>query len=282
MSKVLLFLLILAPLLTFSQQLKVKDRKPELPKGAEFAAMISDSNLTLQERERSIYKQVRKGNIPPFYRKLIRVTDSSVVAGRLARIEYFVLPDYLAIGSDEDYFYCPMSPMLAQKIAHLFRCSLPTRKMVDQIFNAADVKLTPQPIPPSPAMTTVPVFLQHNQLVGEERDRQVNDSLIGRLVAGNKKDVVVSNRMYKDEKLRVVIYGWHRKKGDPIQPLYNGHKPDWVDYSCGIRLIQNRVRVNGRRTTVRKVLRSPTLHPLLSDEGIITFLNYPKKQKALN
>ena len=30
---------------------------------------------------------------------------------------YHVTPDYLAIGSDQDYFLCPMTPLLGQRIS---------------------------------------------------------------------------------------------------------------------------------------------------------------------
>ena len=46
---------------------------------------------------------------------------------------------------------------------------LPTTKMVDDIYANATVKLTPAPIPPSPAMTTVAVFLRHNEIVRAAR-----------------------------------------------------------------------------------------------------------------
>ena len=89
----------------------------------------------------------------------------SVVEGRIKSGTYYVTPDYLAVGSDDDYFLAPISPYTAQRIAEALHCTLPTPKMVNQIFFAAEVKLAPAPIPPSAAMTAVPVFRQHNDLV---------------------------------------------------------------------------------------------------------------------
>ncbi|MFO1512715.1 MAG: hypothetical protein U1F83_07355 [Verrucomicrobiota bacterium] len=71
---------------------------------------------------------------------------------------YYVTPDYLAVGTDADYFLTPLTPLTAQFIADQLDCTLPTRKMVDAIYAAAAVKFAPSPIPPSAAMTTVPVF----------------------------------------------------------------------------------------------------------------------------
>lgn len=126
-------------------------------------------------------------------------------------------------------------------------------------------------------MITVPVFQDHNKLVHEQLIRV--GAKPGSLVAGNKKDVVISNKITAvDGTLRVVIYGWHKPDGKAIQPLYNGHKYDWVDYSHGIRLIQNQVYLNGCKTTIKKILKSKKLNVLLSDEGIISVSKYPVNQ----
>ena len=105
---------------------------------------------------------------------------------------------------------------------------------------AATVKLAPSPIPPTPAMTTVPVFLRHNETVLAQRSGEPP----GRLVAGHKKDVVIANKVFATTG-KVAIYGWHRAVGKPIQPLYTGHTAAWVDYSHGVRLVRR--RMTGRR-----------------------------------
>ena len=48
-------------------------------------------------------------------------------------------PDYLAVGSDDDFFRMPMTPVLGQQLADLTGCSLPTRKMVAAIYAQAAV-----------------------------------------------------------------------------------------------------------------------------------------------
>ncbi len=279
MSRMLLLLIILLhPYWSPAQELKLRSRPETALTGSDFARSIADSSLTQSDRERRIFREIRSGNVPAFYRALVTVTDSARIAGKLFRIEYQVLPDYLAIGSDADYFYCPMTPVLAQKVARLMHCVLPTRKMSDQIYRSALVKMTPEPIPPSPAMVTVPVFLKHTDLVRQQRAATLADYPLGALVAGNKKDIVLSNKIYRDGKLRVVIYGWHQPGGKPIQPLYNGHTADWADYSHGVRLIADSVRVNGKKMGIRRLLRSPDLSVLLSDEGPLEFVGYPAKQ----
>lgn len=275
----ILFYILFLPVVSYGQ-LKIKERNPGSMTGSEFAESISDSSLTLINREKKIYHEVRSGNIPAFYRNLLPVKDSTFIKGKEYIITFYSLPDYLAIGSDDDYFYCPMTPVLAQRIARSLNCSLPTRKMSDMIYQAASVKMEPQPIPPSVRMTTIPVFIEHNKMIQARRQKTLMNFPEGKLVAGNKKDIVISNKIYnKDGRLRVVIYGWHQSGGQAIQPLYGGHTADWVDYSHGVRLVQNKVEINGKAYKIKKVLRSPELYVLLSDEGTITRPFYPKKYR---
>ena len=276
MKYLLLLLLTIFAVDCHSQRLQLKKRAANALSGSEFSKSIRDSSLSLEKREEFIFNEIRSGNLPRFYRKLAVIRDTAMIMGQLQTIRYYVLPDFLAIGSDSDYFYCPMRPQLAQKVADFLACSLPTRKISDRIYNSAKVKMMPQPIPPSKAMITVPVFERHTRMVQQQRNQSIRKYPLGSMVAGNKKDVVISNMIYNSKnQLRVAIYGWHKPDGKAIQPLYNGHTTDHVDYSHGIRLIQNKLWLNGKKSTLRAVLESETLHPLLSDEGVIRKANYP-------
>ena len=62
----------------------------------------------------------------------------------------------------------------------------------------------------------------------------------------------------------VIIYGWHRLDGKPIQPEYNGHVNWYVDYSHGTRLVNNRVMIDGVEYDYQSVLKDELLHTLLS------------------
>src|ERR1700679_1895632 len=81
-----------------AQSLDLPPRQPSAEKGTAFARSIAA--LPLDEREARILAAVKAGNVPPFLRKFVPV---SVSAGPLTA-SYFVAPDYLAIGSDDDYF----------------------------------------------------------------------------------------------------------------------------------------------------------------------------------
>jgi hypothetical protein len=252
-----------------AQSLELPPRPATAPNGTEFARSIAD--LSLAERERKILEALKSGNVPNFLRKLVPVT----VKSGTVNATYFVAPDYLAIGADEDYFLTPLSPYSAQAFADLLGCSLPTTQMVDDIYANATVKLTPAPIPPSSAMTTVPVFIQHNAMVLVQRKKESP----GGLIAGHKKDVVIATKVFATPG-KVAIYGWHKIDGKPIQPLYTGHTATWVDYSHGIRLVQRRMALNGESKTIDEVLADPRLAPLLSREGPMRECRYPIKDRG--
>jgi hypothetical protein len=123
-------------------------------------------------------------------------------------------------------------------------------------------------------MITVPEFARHNTIVRTQRHTQLAEHPLGALVAGDKKDVVITPRLATSLD-KVAIYGWHQTNGMAIQPLYLGHTAAWVDYSHGIRLVQQKMTVNGKVTTVAAVLAEPELAGLLSDEGPIAEARYP-------
>lgn len=255
-----------------SQTLNVPARQVNAMNGSQFVAAITPLSFTA--RENLILQEVINGNIPNFYRNLSAVTSTAVIASVTQSVTYYVIPDYLAIGCDTNYFLCPMSPIIATKIADSIGCTLPTRKMVNDIYAQAALKLPPLTIPASGTMTTVQAFDQHSGLVYAQRSASLTAFPLGTLVGGDKKDVVISNQIYTTAN-RVVIYGWHTSIGNPIQPLSNVHADTYMDYSHGMRFVQNSVIYNGNPTTVKAILQSSTLNPLLSDEGVINPPEYP-------
>jgi hypothetical protein len=91
---------------------------------------------------------------------------------------------------------------------------------------------------------------------------------LGALIAGHKKDLVITNRLW-DNLARVAIYGWHRTDGRPIQPLSTVHGERYADYSHGVRLVSETAYVDGRATPLLDLLQDPQLSSALSDEGPI-------------
>lgn len=258
-----------------AQTLNLPARSAAAMNGTQFVSTISPGSMSLTTRENLIYAEISAGNVPDFYRNMVAVTSSATIGSVVQTATYYVIPDYLAVGHDTDYFLCPMSPMLATQIGNLTGCTLPTRKMVNDIWSAAPVQLAPSPISPGPNMTTVPVFDQHNTTVRGQRQSVIGTNPLGDLVSGDKKDVVISNLIYNTAN-RVVIYGWHYQSGTAIQPLSNVHADTYMDYSHGIRLVQNNCMLNGTTaTTVQAILQSSTLNPILSDEGQMAQPYYP-------
>jgi hypothetical protein len=253
-----------------SEGVNLPPRASNAPGGAEFGARISA--MDLPTREKAIVAEVMAGNVPDSWRHFAAVTISRTIGDQNVTAEFMVAPDYLAIGSNEDSLLTPLSPRIAQMVADRLGCVLPTRRMVDVVYHAATLKLPPAPIPPSPDMVKVQTWLDHQATIRKQRNELAGAT---GLVAGHKKDVVVTNQLGTAPG-KVAIYGWHRLDGAPIQPLYLGHTESWVDYSHGIRLIARAMKVNGKPTTVEEVLAKPDLSELLSDEGVIANPRYPK------
>lgn len=233
--------------------------------GSQFAQHVSKMNS--QEREEAILEEISKGNLPQFLRKLVPVElRCQLENGQDLTATIFVTPDYLAIGSDSDFLRIPMNLHTAVTVAERFGFVLPTRRMVDAIYLQSRYHLTPQPLPAGPEMRSTEYYSIHNQMI-EDQVHAVGAPL-GALVSGDKKDVVMSNRLVSNLG-RIAIYGWHRGPGEPIQPLSTVHGANYADYSHGIRLISQWALINGKLQSIRQLLQNPSTARVLSDEGPI-------------
>ncbi len=143
-----------------------------------------------------------------------------------------VAPDYYM----EDGIRTPLGYSDALHLADSLGMFLPTVEIVDAIYQQADIKLAPIPMPPTDEMTTRAYFVRHHNLI----EAQLADSgyskseLSGNLIAGHKKDVIATDRTSD----RVGIYGWHLSDSTVIQPYSTVHHREYFDYSHGIRLIK--------------------------------------------
>lgn len=245
---------------------KIPARPENAMTGSEFVKLTE--NMAPADREARIYNEVSKGNIPDYLRDFkridVKMTDAD---GKEHTCGYMVMPDYLSIGTNKDFFRAPMTPMTAQKLADEFGCILPTRKMVDDIYKHAVIKVDPKPL--TEKREAVSSFYQHHNII----EGQIEGQPFGALVGGIKKDVVISNRLVgRDD--RVCIYGWHWLTGKAIQPLSTVHTRTYVDYSHGIRLVADTMTVDGKPMKVADVLTDPLLYSLLSDEGVFETTRY--------
>ena len=246
------------------RRFNIPARDPSAEGGAAFMSRIRD--LPPEEREEEIFLAAASGNIPGFLRETVTLRgEFTDLNGTPHTLDYEVMPDYLAIGSDEDFCRMPMSPRTAQRLADPFGASLLTAKLSDHIWSEAVVKLEPffyKPV--GNANELVTKFGEHNTMI--EKQLAEAGGRHGQLVAGIKKDVIISSRI-ADRTDRVVIYGWHKPDGNPIQPVYSGHIWWYVDYSHGIRFMNRQVLLDGHPADVREILQDPVLFRVLSNEA---------------
>lgn len=244
--------------------LNIPKRQPGGESGTSFMKRIE--NLPLAEREEEIYRSIAAGNIPDFLKRMVTLkADFADSAGIFHQISYEVMPDYLAIGNDSDFCRIPMNPHTAQRIADLFGASLITSKLSDHIYQNAKVRLKPFNYTPVGNANELPSkFVDHQLQI--ENQRMEAGAKSGELIAGIKKDVILSERIAR-QPTKVVIYGWHKPDGKPIQPVYSGHVDWYVDYSHGIRLVNNQVLIDGKPALLSEILKHPVLFRLFSDES---------------
>jgi hypothetical protein len=252
--------------------LQAPPRPAGAPKGIAFAQQIWNAQDVAREIE--IANALVSGNLPPFLLSMVSVqrreTDRT---GTLHQIEYWVTPDYLAVGDDSDFLRIPMDPVTAQQMATHFGCLMPTAKMVEQIYAVCALKLPPETrdyYKTAPEkQTTTEAYLEHSQAL-DKHFVQANAQL-GTLVAGHKKDLVIAPS-YIDTKARLAFYGWF-ENGVPIEGNKHrgratlAHEPKYVDYSHGVRLVAKAMTVDGNAIEVAAVLGDRNLAPLLSGES---------------
>ncbi|MDB4997481.1 MAG: hypothetical protein JWM74_4913, partial [Myxococcaceae bacterium] len=137
---------------------------------------------------------------------------------------WFVAPSYIT----------PIGIGQAEDMARELSCELPTPGLVDAIWRASDLKLTPfqRSVEAGtltdwgPSMSAIATF--------NDQAARLEAAIAGRsytLLSGVCKDVVHGD----DGTLG--IYGGHRPDGSIIQPFYSKHARGWIDYLQGLRLV---------------------------------------------
>lgn len=235
--------------------------------GAEFYRQAA--GMKWKERDSFVVKEILSGNLPAFLKKFVPIKISGIdsASEKTIRITYYVSPDYLSVGTNDNWARVNITPMAAQKIADRLNCFLPTRKMVDDIYLASKVKM--EPVPMYAFRDSTPTMYQHHLIIEGQRKSRKG------LIAGIKKDVVISGKISRDPKPnRVAIYGWHKSDGKPIQPLYTGHVNWYVDYSQGIRLVYKKIKVNNKWMDYTDLLKENGLKHFLCDEEYCDFYRY--------
>jgi hypothetical protein len=240
---------------------------PESKTGTAFFRQAAAYNW--QQRDSLAIQWALSGHMPAFLLKFkkVEVFLMDSISGKRIRAHYFVSPDYFSAGNNDDWARVPITPMAAQTIADTLHCFLPTRKMVDDIY--ATAKVRPEPQPMYALRDSTPTMWQHHLMIEGQRQGRKG------LIAGIKKDVVISGKISRDARPnRVAIYGWHKPDGKPIQPLYTGHVNWYVDYSHGTRLVHEIIYVEGKPMHYTRVLQHPVFKKLLCNEEWCDMFRY--------
>lgn len=237
-------------------------RMPDAKTGSELMELMK--TMTIEEREELIVDEVLNGNTPSFCKSFVEIEFQ--YNGHTAVVE--VLPDYLAIGSDDDFCRIPVTPETAQLIADELNCSLPTPLMVDKIWENAGIKIIPiTHVPNGNDNEKIWMFELHNSEIEDALSNHGTDwNRETTILGGLKKDIVITNRLSGIED-KVAIYGWHKPDGSKWQPLYTGHTNTYMDYSHGVRFVNQTVVVDNQQMNIKDVLTDVGLYQLLSNEN---------------
>ena len=235
--------------------------------------MLKADKMGFWKLEDAIAEAVLEGNIPQelrSFRKIVfrtPVVDSVEILRKPHKVEIWVLPDYISIGTSDNFVRMPMGPLAAQRIADSLDCILPTTFLVDRIAEVAQGHLNIFPFRPLGSRNSQPIVYQDsNNAINALYDAK--GYKFGQFISGLKKDVVLTYKILTlpGNENRVAIYGWHLPDGKAKQPLHIKHGNFYADYSHGIRMIYRTIKVDGKEYDAREVLESPQLYRLLSNE----------------
>jgi hypothetical protein len=308
-----------------------RDRFPPRPGGAPKGRALFESLGTAAEREKTpptvaawvrreeaMVAQLISGNMPDSLLRWVEIDVSRTLTegpakGRAVSGKVWVLPDYLAIGDDTDYVYAPLDPWSAQRVASSFGAVLPTARICHAIYTSASSRKirmiardywrtdSGRVVPRGRTQDSTAAYLEHSSAIRDEMTKAPAVA-VGTLVAGHKKDVVLSAKLHptptSDESARIAYHGFYDAGGWPTEPCYhtsdgklnktipkdkpalahpmqpNGHL--FSDYSQGVRLVHPMMKADDEWVCVAQVLGDPELSYLISFEGPIDPARIPK------
>jgi len=237
--------------------------------GSEFVRSIPEEHTPA--REAAILAAVERGDHLIHWRPLtIKSADG------FTRLTIFVSTDALKIGTPSDSVRVAMTHETAQRVADLLGAVLPTAKLADLTWQAADVKLTPHTQDPDHRMSATAAFVNHHAAIEEERRGRCG------LLRTLGKDYI-NTRKLEGRPTRSAIYGWHAPRapyqaateagGHVWQPVGTTHIldkfsdysafPTYVLRSCIFRLGDN----HGVERDLNDIATDPQLCSLISSEG---------------
>jgi hypothetical protein len=234
-------------------------------------------SLSKIERENAILEQIELGNIPDFLRRPKAVTIKGPDGGE---VKVYVMPDYIAVGSNKDFVRVPMSPILAQALARKYDWNLPTKTIVEETYAQAGKRVVgpsyshPEEFEANSAyLDSAGFYLRSNQDIQD----QLKDVAPGTLVAGGKKELVVSPsvsvRFVGGKPSEAIdFYGLYDADGIPIQRT-PGHGREagyrHTEYALGVRFVSPVIVVttkSGEKKVMRmdEALKDPEIAKIFS------------------
>jgi hypothetical protein len=255
--------------------------------GSEFIKQLVAKGVTDSDqaprREAEALEELLAGNVPRFLQRLSNfAVELNPFKDKKADIhtgKVFISPDYLAIGTDDDFVRFPLTPIGAQVVHDGFETTFPTMKICNLIFEKAGQAGKGKRI----ALTGLDGsrktadYLKSNEII--EKHSPPRDQI----VAGHKKDILLHSDIAKKVNFGttrpLVIYGGWDGKGTRADnwfvqdPNIAHHDDGYEDYSHAIRLVSRKMEVDGGQMDVHDVLRKELLYGLLYDGPFIP--NYP-------
>lgn len=193
----------------------------------------------------------------------------------------FVTDDAIAVGTDDDFVRVAMTILTAQAVADEFNAFLPTSRIVDQAWLAADAKLTPHTQTPDSKMADTSRFEKHSDAIQAELDALGG----GELARTVGKSYIITNDLIGNQPVhgvvlpgaeRSAIYGWIKPNGQPIQPATaRAHVSTFTDYSQFVTLVHSKAVVDGEEMWLIDLMTDPELATLVSAEGPMQITRHP-------
>jgi hypothetical protein len=258
-------------------------------KGSEFLKLVWD--MSDPKRDALALSTMLAGNTPEFMEHLQTCRTSAVIDGGDYELTYLTPPDYLSIGTNEDFVRWPLiqpslqsfcdARMLVSASDPTDRTSkfyIPSKKIVKNTWQSTSFKIDPQALSrPCEKTEKNPLGICHpglaTSVIAKENER-VNEALAkaGVIFGANYSAFTRTKKAYitrpnLDGK-NMAFGGWFWPNGSQIQPWdWSFHEAGYEDYSHGCDLVYWQVSVNGVPFSFDEVCLHPKLHVLVSDDG---------------